>query len=259
MSLRLIKETHRILLKGVRGKEKDPGEFRRSQNWIGPVNSTIRDATFVPPSPQDVVKLMGDLEFFLHKNKGNDLVSIALIHYQFETIHPFLDGNGRLGRLLIPLYLSWKGLLAKPLLYISYFFKKHRQEYYDRLNGVRESGDYEQWVKFFLKGVRVTAESGIESTKEILKLQNDTKELLWKKQLSSPHLVKLVDMLFYNPYVTINEIAEKLDISYPAASNIASQLEKIGVLVEFTKKRRGKRFVFKQYLQLLEEGSKSLR
>ncbi|MEW6420066.1 MAG: Fic family protein [Nitrospirota bacterium] len=151
MSLGLIKEIHAVLMKGVRGGEKNPGEFRRSQNWIGPAGGTLNEATFIPPPPHEAEKAMGGLEKYMHETWYLlTLVNCALIHYQFETIHPFLDGNGRLGRLLITFYLYWKEVLQKPLLYLSYFFKKHRQEYYDRLNMVRENGNYEQWVAFFL-------------------------------------------------------------------------------------------------------------
>ena len=154
MSIRLIKEIHQVLLADARGKEKTPGEFRYSQNWIGAAGCSLKEASFVPPPPQDAVQAMGDLELFLHKPSALPaLVICALVHYQFETIHPFLDGNGRLGRLLITFYLCWKEVLHQPFLYLSYYFKLHRQEYYDRLNAVRTTGDYEQWIAFFLRGV----------------------------------------------------------------------------------------------------------
>ena len=172
MSIRLIKEIHEILLDGARGKEKTPGEFRKSQNWIGPAGSTLTTASFVPPPPKEALDAMGELELFLHQNPSLPLlINCALIHYQFETIHPFLDGTGRLGRLLITFYLYWKGALQHPLLYLSYYLKIHRQEYYDRLNLVRHQGDYEQWVIFFLKGIIWTSESALQTVKKLLELQ----------------------------------------------------------------------------------------
>jgi len=187
MSLRLIKEIHEILMQGVRGGDKTPGEFKKSQNWIGPPGSTLKDATYVPPPPHEAMTAMGDLELYMHKSDDLPvLINCALVHYQFETIHPFLDGNGRLGRLIITFYLYWKGVLSKPLLYLSYFFKKNRQEYYDRLNMVRNKGDFEQWIIFFLNGVVETSESAVETAKAILEMQSNHRNLLWQKKVSSP-------------------------------------------------------------------------
>lgn len=257
MSLRLIKEIHGILMEGIRGGDKSPGAFRKSQNWIGPPGSTINDAAFVPPPHHEVVKAMGDLELYMHEyEKLPVLINCALIHYQFETIHPFLDGNGRLGRLIITFYLFWKKVLHRPLLYLSYYFKKHRQEYYDRLNMVRETGNFEQWIEFFLRGVVETADSAIEAAKTILELQSNHRSLLWKKKISSPLAVGLLEELFYKPYVSIKEVARSFSISYQAASNLVSQMESIGILKEVTGRKRDKKYIYADYMVILSEGTK---
>jgi len=259
MSLRLIKDLHKIILKGVRGASKAPGEFRKTQNWIGPAGCTLKDATFVPPSVQDAVKAMSDLELYMHQDSElPKLVDCALIHYQFETIHPFLDGNGRLGRLLITFYLYWKGILSKPLLYLSYYLKKNRQEYYDRLGMVRKGGDYEQWIKFFLKGIIEISKLGFEDSKKILTLRKKHMDILLKKKVSSSYAAIFLDRLFYTPYVTAKDVQAYFDISYPAASSLISTFESIGILKEITGKKRGKRFAYKKYLDILAEGTKPL-
>ncbi|MGE5196265.1 MAG: Fic family protein [Anaerolineae bacterium] len=194
MSIRLIKEIHEILLEGARGKEKTSGEFRKNQNWIGCPGSTLITASFVPPPPKEAMDAMGELELFLHKDSELPLlINCAFIHYQFETIHPFLDGNGRLGRLLIIFYLYWKGALQYPLLYLSYYLKIHRQGYYDRLNLVRERGDYEQWIIFFLKGIIWTSESALQTIKNLLQLQENHKKRLISKKLSTSYAIALLD------------------------------------------------------------------
>ncbi len=259
MSSRLIKKLHSIILRGVRGKHKTPGEFRKTQNWIGPPGSTLNQASFVPPPPQAAQKAMGDLEKYLHKKSTlPTLIDCALIHYQFETIHPFLDGNGRLGRLLITFYLCWKGLLEKPLLYLSFYFKKHRQEYYDRLSMVRESGDYEQWLEFFLKGVIETSQSALLNTKKILQLKEKHKKLLWKEKISSPYAMMLHEKLFYTPLISITDMQLSLDISFQAASNLIGQFESVGIVKEVTGKKREKRYLYSKYLAILSEGTKPL-
>lgn len=257
MSLRLIKEIHGVLMKGVRGGEKMPGEFRKSQNWIGPKGCTLNEATFVPPPPHEAEKAMGDFEKYIHNKERLPLLAdCALVHYQFETIHPFLDGNGRLGRLLITYYLYWKGALHKPLLYLSYFFKKRRQEYYDRLNMVRENGDYEQWLAFFLKGIKETADSAIETSRRILELQTSHRNLLWKKKISSPFAVGILEKLFFTPYVSVNDIAKGFKISFQTASTLVAQFEKAGILKEITGRKRDKRYIYADYLNILSEGTK---
>ncbi len=256
MSIRLIKEIHEILLEGARGKEKTPGEFRKSQNWIGSPGSTLATASFVPPPPKEAMDAMGELELFLHK--GSELpmlINCALIHYQFETIHPFLDGNGRLGRLLITFYLFWKGTLHYPLLYLSYYLKIHRQEYYDRLNLVRGRGDYEQWIIFFLKGIIWTSESALQTIKNLLQLQQDHKKRLIAKKLSTPYAIALLDYLFERPHLTINDVADHLKISYPAAKAVVDQFVTTEILKEITGKRRDKRYSYWEYLAFLAEGT----
>jgi Fic family protein len=257
MSLRLIKEIHGVLLKETRGSAKRPGEFKKSQNWIGPPAATLNEATFVPPPPHEAMQAMGELEHYMHgKEKLPILVDCALLHYQFETIHPFLDGNGRMGRLLITFFLYWKGCLHKPLLYLSYYFKRNRQEYYDRLNMVRNTGNFEQWVEFFLKGIIEMSGAAIETARNILQLQSAHRKLLWEKKISSPVAVGILERLFYVPVVSIKELAKQFDVSYQAASTLVGQLEKTGILKEVTGRKRGKRYVYDDYLKILTEGTK---
>ncbi len=256
MSIRLIKEIHEILLEDSRGKEKTPGEFRKSQNWIGAPGSTLATASFVPPPPKEAMDAMGELELFLHNGSELPLlINCALMHYQFETIHPFLDGNGRLGRLLITFYLYWKGALQYPLLYLSYYLKIHRQEYYDRLNLVRERGDYEQWVIFFLKGIIWTSESALQTIKNLLKLQDEHKKRLFSKKLSTPYAIALLDYLFEKPHLTINDVADYLKISYQAAKALVNQFVATEILKEISGKLRDKRYSYWEYLAFLSEGT----
>ena len=257
MSLRLIKEIHAILLEGARGSERLPDEFKRSQNWIGPPGCSLNEASYVPPPPHEALEAMGTLEHYFHdKERLPILVDCALIHYQFETIHPFLDGNGRMGRLLITFYLCWKGVLHKPLLYLSYYFKKNRQEYYDRLNMVRETGNYEQWVDYFLKGVENISGAAMDMARQILELQTNHRRLLWEKKISSPIAVGILEQLFYTPTVSIPQVAERFNVSYQAASTIVAQLKKVQILRETTGRKRDKRYVYSDYLDILAEGTK---
>ena len=256
MSLRLIKEIHKILLDGTRGTNKAPGEFKRSQNWIGKASSKIQDALFVPPSPENSLKAMSDFEKYMHKiSPYPELINCGLLHYQFETIHPFLDGNGRVGRLLITLYLYWKGIIEKPILYVSYYFKKHRQMYYDYLTLVRDTGNYEKWIHFFLEAIIQASDLAIESTKEILSLQNKDQELLWEKGISSPSAVKLLNKLFYTPIISVNYVAKEFGVSYPTASQLINRFVSIGILKEITGQKRSKRFVYSKYMKILSEGT----
>ena len=256
MSLRLIREIHEVLMAGVRGGDKTPGEFRKSQNWIGPPGSTLKDATFVPPPPYEAEKALGELELYLHQSQTLPaLVDCAMIHYLFETIHPFLDGNGRLGRLLITFYLHWQGVMDKPLLYLSYYFKRNRQEYYDRLNLARESGDFEQWIAFFLRGVVATADAAVETAKNILELQTAHRDLLWQKKISSPYAVGILERLFLTPYISVNDVATHLSMTYPTAAKVIGQLEGIGILKEVSGKQRDKRYLYVDYMTLLSEGA----
>ena len=257
MSTRLIRELHAILLKDF--PHKTPGEFKRTQNWIGPARSTLQTASFIPPNPEDTLEAMSELEKYLHNPAPySELINCALIHYQFETIHPFLDGNGRVGRLLIVLYLYWKGLVEKPLLYASYYFKKHRQEYDDRLTMVRETGNYEQWVDFFLKAMIEASESAIDNTKKILELRAKDEKLLLEKRISTPLAVALLHKLFYTPVITIADAEKEYAISYPTASNLVNQFVDLGILKEMTGKKRAKRFVYAEYMNILSEGTRPL-
>ena len=257
MSLRLIKELHSILLRGVRGKQCTPGEFRKVQNWIGPTNSTPKNATLVPPPPQEAKRAMEELELYMHEPVTvPHLVNCALIHYQFETIHPFLDGNGRLGRLLITFYLFWKGILQKPLLYLSYYFKNNRQEYYDRLTMVRTTGNYEQWIMFFLKGVTQTSKAAIDDAKKILELREQHRELLWVKNRSSQSALVALENFFYMPVVSVKDVQNMVGVTYQAASNLVNQFEKLGILKESTGKKRDKRYVYTAYVEILSEGTR---
>lgn len=256
MSIRLIKEIHAILLEGVRGKDKTPGEFKRSQNWIGPSGSTPSTASFIPPPPKEAVDAMGELELFLYKESDIPLlINCALLHYQFETIHPFLDGNGRLGRLLITFYFYWKKALQYPSLYLSYYFKIHRQEYYDRLNLVRTNADYEQWVIFFLKGIIWTCDSALESIKKALQLQEAHKKRLIAAKFSTPYAIALLDYLFEKPHLSIKDVSTHLHISYQTAKTLMHQSVLLEILKEITGKRRDKRYSYWEYLDLLSEGT----
>ncbi|MGK5593994.1 MAG: Fic family protein [Parachlamydiaceae bacterium] len=251
LCMRIIKECHEILLNSVRGYEKTPGEFRKSQNWIG---QSLKNAIFVPPPHIQVPEAIGNLEKFINQEDLLPLlIKCALIHYQFETIHPFLDGNGRIGRLLIDLFIRWKGLLHKPLIYTSLFFKKNRQEYFDRLMMIRTSGDFEQWIEFFLKGMLWSTEHAIEKIKQILLLQERLRQRILKEKKASLRSIQLLDILFISPLTTINDIAEKLDISFQAASEQAKLFLGLGILEELTGQKRSRRFAFAPYLKIVEE------
>lgn len=249
-SLRLIKGTHRILLQGVRGEKKQPGEFRTSQNWIG--GATINDATFIPPVHTSVPELMSDIEKFIHNNEifVPELLKIALVHYQFETIHPFLDGNGRIGRLLIPLYLVSKGILQRPILYLSEFFEKNRQLYYDNLMTVREKSDLLQWFKFFLVGIIETSKNGIKTFDNILQLQKKVESEIQKLGSRATKAKKVIDYLYKRPIINAEKVSEVAGISMPSSYKLISDLEKMDVLREVTGGKRGRTYVFDNYLKL---------
>lgn len=249
-SARLIREVHKVLLQGVRGEKKQPGEFRTSQNWIG--GATINDAVFVPPVHTTVPELMSDIEKFLHNEEIHfpELLKIGLVHYQFETIHPFLDGNGRVGRLLIPLYLVSKGILQKPILYLSDFFEKNRKLYYDNLTLVREKNDLNQWFKFFLVGIIQTAESGIATFDKILQLQKSTETKLQTLGSRAANAKKVVDYLYKRPIVNAEKISEITGISMPTAYKLIVDLERLEILKEITGGQRGRTYVYDKYFQI---------
>src|SRR3990172_3535907 len=252
MSLRLIKEIHKTLLEETRGAHRNPGEFRKSQNWIGPPGFPLSEAIFIPPPPDLVIPAMGELEKFLHQESNiPPLVKIGLIHAEFETIHPFLDGNGRIGRLLITFYLFWKELLSKPLLYLSFYLKKKRQEYYDLLMKVRTEGAWEDWIKFFLTGISETSEEAAKSAREIIQLKEKLVAELYKSSIASIYAVRLIDLLFETPLVSTKEIIDKLKISKEAANELVKKFEKIGILKEITGKQRYKKFSFRQYIEII--------
>ena len=258
MSLRLIKEIHKTLLEETRGAHRNPGEFRKSQNWIGPPGFPLSEAIFIPPPPDLVIPAMGELEKFLHQESNiPPLVKIGLIHAQFETIHPFLDGNGRIGRLLITFYLFWKEILSKPLLYLSFYLKKKRQEYYDLLMKVRTEGAWEDWIKFFLTGISETSEEAAKSAREIIQLKEKLVAELYKSSIASIYAVRLIDLLFETPLVSTKEIIDKLKISKEAANELVKKFEKIGILKEITGKQRYKKYSFRQYIEIIARGTKS--
>ena len=259
MSLRLIKEIHRTLLEETRGAHRSPGEFRKSQNWIGPPGASLNEAIFVPPPPEVVLPAMGGLEKFLH-NKNNNippLIKIALIHSQFETIHPFLDGNGRIGRLLITFYLFWQGILSKPLLYLSFYLKKNRADYYDLLMKVRLKGTWEDWIKFFLNGVSEISEEAAKTAREVIRLKEELITKLYDNSISSVYGIKLIDLLFETPLVSVKDISEKLNISKESANELVKKFEKIGILKEITGKQRYKKYSFKEYIKIMARGTRN--
>ncbi|NOZ35780.1 MAG: Fic family protein [Chlorobi bacterium] len=250
LSNRLIKNTHNILLQGVRGKHKLPGEFRKSQNWIG---ATLKDAIFIPPHHNELADLMSDLELFLNDNENYvpHLIKIAIAHYQFETIHPFLDGNGRLGRLLITLYLVSNDILKKPALYLSDFFEKHQNYYYDNLMQARLNNDLEQWIKFFLVGVIETSKSSIQVFKDIIELKTDIEnERLPKLGSKTEKGMKVLKVLFQNPIITSNKLVEELNIANSTANRLLTDFEKLKIIQEYTGFKRNRKFIFKKYFDL---------
>ena len=250
LSMRLLKQTHAILMSGVRGEHKSPGEFRTSQNWIG--GSNLQNAVFIPPHHQDLPELLTDLEKFWHNEQilVPHLIRIAISHYQFETIHPFLDGNGRIGRLLISLYLVSNGLLAKPSLYLSDFLEQHRGAYYDALTQVRTSHDLGHWIKFFLTAVQETATNAKETFQSILQLRQTIEARIVTLGRRAENARKLLLNLYQQPIMSIKQVAELLDITPRAATALVMEFVKMDILVEQTGYTRNREFVFEPYLSL---------
>jgi Fic family protein len=250
LSNRLLKHTHAVLMKGVRGEHKTPGEFRTSQNWIG--GSGLADAAFIPPHQNEVVELMSDLELFWHNEGINvpDLIRIAISHYQFETIHPFLDGNGRIGRLMIALYLVSKGLLRQPSLYLSDFFERNRASYYDALMRVRVSNDIIHWIKFFLSAVIETAGKGKQTFEGILALRQEMDQLAFGYGKRAENVQTLLKHLYRRPAITAIQASELLDVSHQTASALLNKMREDGMLEEITGYQRNRVFVFVRYLGL---------
>lgn len=250
LSNRLLRKTHEILIRGVRGENKQPGEFRISQNWIG--GSSLMDAVFIPPHPDGVPALMSDLEKFWHDESITvpHLIRLAISHYQFETIHPFLDGNGRIGRLLVPLYLVSNGLLAKPSLYLSDFFERNRASYYDALMRVRVSNDMIHWVRFFLQGVAETATKGRNVFKEILALRTDAEHKLLSLGKRAPNAKQALNLLYRRPMLSATDLEHGLGVSHPTANALLRDFIRLGILREITGAARHRLYVFETYLEL---------
>lgn len=253
---RLIKETHAVLMSGVRGQEKNPGEFRRSQNWIGGQGSTLKNARYIPPSPEDMMDAMFDLEKYMNMDDGLDvLIRAALIHYQFESIHPFPDGNGRVGRLLITLFLMEKKVLTTPALYISYFLKKNRVEYYDRMTEVRNRGNYEQWVKFFLQALWESAKDATDTIDELAALHDKNTALISQMGRAAKNARLVFGYLEANPIIEIKKTAAALNITFNTVSSAVDRLIDAGILIQTTNANRNRTFAYDAYLGILRKGT----
>ncbi|WP_367569353.1 Fic family protein [Lacrimispora sp.] len=251
---RLIREIHAVLMEGVRGQEKSPGEFRISQNWIGGQGSTLKNARYIPPAPEDMVTAMSDLEKYINEDDGLDLlIRAGLIHYQFETIHPFLDGNGRVGRLLITLFLMEKGLLTTPALYISYFLKQNRIEYYDRMTEVRSKGNYEQWVRFFLQAIFESARDAVETIDRLTALHDKNTAVVETLGRSAKTAGRVFTYLESNPIIDIKKTASFLGLSYNAVAGTVDKLVQCGILVQTSNAAKNRTFAYDEYLQILRK------
>ena len=254
LSLRLMREVHEKLISGVRGELQTPGEFRRRQNWIGPPGCTLNEATFVPPMADDMLESLSAWELFIHDRETHPpLIQCALMHYQFEAIHPFLDGNGRVGRLLITLFLCERGHLPQPLLYLSAFFERYRNEYYQHLLDISRKGDWDSWLLFFLRGVRLQAADAVETAQRIMGLQQQYREKLLQ-QKASPNVIALLDRLFLNPYLTASQASKTLQVTFPTAQRALRTLTDAGILKELTVRRRNRVYFAEELLRVLEGG-----
>lgn len=251
---RLIKEIHKKLLAGVRGQKKTLGEFRKSQNWIGGAGCALKDARYIPPNVQDMENAMSDLEKYFNEEDNTDcLIRTALVHYQFETIHPFLDGNGRIGRLLILLGIIQGGLLKKPVIYVSYFLKKNQVEYYDRISEVRKSGNYEQWVKFFLEAVAVGAKDSLETVRRLSALHDESFAKLPKSNRTKDNLRAVFNYIEQYPIIDIKKTATNLDLSYNTVASCVRKLVVQDILKETTNRARNKVYSYTKYLDILRK------
>ena len=255
VSVRLIREIHERLLQGVRGMRLTPGELRHSQNWIGPAGCTLNEASFMPPPPHEVPDALGALETFLHVESAlPPLIQVGLAHAQFETIHPFLDGNGRVGRLLITFLLCQRDILGKPVLYLSHFFKRHRAEYYERLQAVRDRGDWESWLAFFLRGVASVSREATETARRILVLREDHRAKVTEglgRAAGNGH--KLLEYLYRRPIVSVADVQALTATTYTAANNLVSRLVALDILAEATGYRRNRLFRYQAYIELFGE------
>lgn len=255
ISVRLLKEIHKELLSEVRGSEKDPGELRKIQNWIGGTGSTIKTAKFIPPPPQKVELLLSDLEKFIHSPDVElpILIKVGLVHAQFETIHPFLDGNGRIGRLLITFMLCEQQVLKRPLLYLSHYLKANRTEYYDRLQATRDKGDWEGWLKFFLSGVAIVSEEATETARRIVSMRETHRELIISETgKGAGKALELLEKLYRQPIVSVEHAQAITKTAYPNANKLVGQFVKLGLLKEITGQKRNRRFQYRPYLSLFE-------
>ena len=253
VSLRLIREIHGRLMQGVRGENKTPGEFRRSQNWIGPPGSTLGTARYIPPPPHEMTEALSNLERFIHDDVPHPaLIKVGLVHAQFETIHPFLDGNGRVGRLLITFLLCEKGILRRPLLYLSHHFRLHQTEYYERLQAIRDAGDWEGWLMFFLQGVQDVSIEATETARRIVSIREEHRRLITSKLGKSiGGGLTLLEALYKRPVVTVPHVADITNLAFPNANNLVNRFNELGLLREMTGQRRNRRFAYKPYLELL--------
>jgi Fic family protein len=252
LSLRLIREIHALLLQGVRGASRSPGEFRTAQNWIGRPDDTIRTAQFVPPSPADMQTALDNLERFIHEEGVLPiLLKVGVVHAQFETIHPFLDGNGRMGRLLITFILCSEGVLRRPLLYLSHFFKMQRFDYYRHLQNIRENGDWESWLKFFLRGVHEVAQEATTTARNIVQLREIHRDLIFTRlSRSAGPAWQLLEFLYRRPVVTVNNVVEVTGLSYANANSLVARFIEQGILEQMDSNKRNRRFVYAQYLTM---------
>lgn len=251
---RLIKETHAVLMSGVRGQEKNPGEFRTSQNWIGAAGSSLKNARYIPPNPEDMMDAMSDLEKYINSEDTLDvLIQAALLHYQFETIHPFLDGNGRVGRLLITLFLMEKGALNSPALYISYYLKRNRIEYYDRMSEVRNKNNYEQWIKFFLNAINESADESVETIKKLSELHDENIKKIDTMGRATKNARAVFDYLEQNPIIDIGKTSEELKLAFSTVSLAVNRLVDANILIKTNNANRNRVFAYEDYLAILRK------
>lgn len=254
LSLRLMREIHGLLLQGVRGANRHPGEFRTSQNWIGHLGGTISTARFVPPAPTDMNTALGDLEKFIHQETFLPiLLKVGLVHAQFETIHPFLDGNGRMGRLLITFILCCENILRRPLLYLSHFFKMHQMEYYEYLQKVRDEGDWESWLKFFLRGVHDVAEEATTTARNIVQLRENHRGMIASHVHSAGSAYQLLEYLYQKPIITVNGVVKVTGLSYANANRLIMRFQDLGLIRQMDTHQRNRRFVYADYLSMFAD------
>lgn len=255
VSLRLVREIHGVLMDGVRGAERSPGEFRRSQNWIGPAGASLSQARFVPPPPHEMLAALGDLERFVHESSPMPaLIRVGLVHAQFETIHPFLDGNGRVGRLLITFLLCSEGILGRPLLYLSFFFRREKQAYYDRLQAIRDDGDWEGWMRFFLRGVVEVSRGATDLIRRIVALREAHRRTLTETMgRSAANALRILEHLYAHPIVRVADVERLTGLSFANANRLVARLVDLGLLRETSGRRRDRAFAYAPYLALFED------